>query len=369
MKKLAVECTGITKRFSGVTAVKEVDLSVKEGEILAVVGPSGCGKTTLLRLIAGFEVPDSGEVALGGHLVAGRSSFTPPEKRGIGMVFQDYALFPHLTVEKNVGFGLNGRRDRQEIITSELERVGLSGYEDRYPYELSGGERQRVALARALAPKPVLVLLDEPFSNLDADRRIQVREEVVTILKKAGASAIFVTHDQEEALSIGDRLVVMNQGRVEQVGTPEEIFQKPATRFVAEFMGQTDFLPGQVSMGGILTELGLIKQRVDMPIGTMVEVAVRPDDVDFDLEPDSCIEVAARSFKGGYNIYRLRLASGQILHSLQPHTRLLPPGAPVNIRIHPGHNLAWFTSLRQISVDECISYGTIALLSPALTEA
>jgi iron(III) transport system ATP-binding protein len=369
MIQLAVECKGLTKKYDGVTAVQNIHLNVKAGEILAVVGPSGCGKTTLLRLIAGFEVPNAGEIMIGGRAVAGPSSFIPPEKRGIGMVFQDYALFPHLTAAQNVGFGLNGSRDRQNTIASELERVGLSGFEDRYPHELSGGERQRVALARALAPHPVLVLLDEPFSNLDADRRVQVREEVVAILRKAGAAAIFVTHDQEEALSIGDRLVVLNKGQVEQVGTPVEVFQHPATRFVAKFMGQTDFLPGQVSMGGILTELGLIKQRVDLPLGSKVEVAVRPDDVDFDLEPDSCNEVAGRYFKGAYNIYRLRLPSGQVLHSLQPHTRSLPPGAPVHIRIHPGHDLAWFPSRNPRTVEECSSYDTIALLNPALIEA
>jgi ABC-type Fe3+/spermidine/putrescine transport system ATPase subunit len=214
-------------------------------------------------MIAGFEQPDAGEIYLDGRRVAGPDGFVPPERRGVGMVFQEYALFPHLNVAENVAFGLVGkdRRVKALRVAEMLALVGLSGYGERYPHELSGGERQRVALARALAPNPVLVLLDEPFSSLDADRRALVREEVHGILKWAGATAVFVTHDQEEALVMGDRLAVLRQGRLEQVDGPDVVFHNPATRFVAEFMGQTDFLPGRVTPEGIRTEVGLLPQR------------------------------------------------------------------------------------------------------------
>lgn len=342
MSQIAVECIGLSKYYGDVLAVQNLNLTVHKGEILALVGPSGCGKTTLLRMIAGFERPDAGKVVLQGQVVANGARFIPPEQRGVGMVFQDYALFPHLTVAQNVGFGLNGRPGKGASIAAHLEMVGLNGYASRYPHELSGGERQRVALARALAPQPVLVLLDEPFSNLDADRRGQVREEVRLILKDADATAVFVTHDQEEALTIGDRLAVLNQGWLAQIGVAEEIFHRPATRFVAEFMGQTNFLPGEVTRAGILTEIGLIPQKIPLPIGEMVEVVLRPDDVDFAPQAGACATIQARHFKGAMNVYRLCLPSGRLLHSHQPHTRILTVGASVNVVANPGHELSWF---------------------------
>jgi iron(III) transport system ATP-binding protein len=227
----AVQCKGVQKHFNQVEAVTGVSLSICQGEILALIGPSGCGKTTLLRLIAGFENPDAGQIFIQDRLVASPSTALPPEKRGVGMVFQEYALFPHLTVAQNVCFGLNGKHDKTRLVQEELARVGLSGYEARYPHELSGGERQRVALARALAPKPVLVLLDEPFSNLDAERREEIREEVRSILKAAGAAALFVTHDQEEALFMGDRLAVLNKGRLERSDPTVIAMERRGRRF------------------------------------------------------------------------------------------------------------------------------------------
>src|SRR5688572_934968 len=210
MNSIAVRCENLSKRYAGARAVDDVSLNVAAGEILALVGPSGCGKTTTLRLIAGFEKPDSGWVEIGGRFVAGPRLFVPPERRGVGMVFQDYAIFPHLTVLQNVIYGLKGQKSSQmrENAIMMLKVVGMERFVERYPHELSGGERQRVALARALAPRPILLLMDEPFSSLDADLRVQVREQVRGILKTMQATAIFVTHDQEEALYMGDRLAV-----------------------------------------------------------------------------------------------------------------------------------------------------------------
>ena len=279
----ALDCAGLRKSFGDVAAVRDVSLDVRPGEILALLGPSGCGKTTTLRLIAGFERADAGVVRIGGHSVVGERLSLPPEARRVGMVFQDYALFPHLTVGANVQYGLDtprqAPRDAASGLRATLARltrryvpfapapadarvrealalVSLAEMADRYPHELSGGEAQRVALARALAPRPDLILLDEPFSNLDTRLRAAVRAEVRAILKRAGAAAVFVTHDQEEAFSLADRVAVMWEGRVAQVGTPSEIYRRPATRAVAAFVGDADFLPGRLAGGVVTTELG-----------------------------------------------------------------------------------------------------------------
>ena len=346
----ALELNAVTKQYASDSppSVKAVSFAVAKAEILALIGPSGCGKTTTLRLIAGFEQPDSGSVALNGQTVADAQRSLPPEARGVGMVFQDHALFPHLTVAENVAFGLSAKghpKDKKaqaEQIDYMLKLVGLEQMARRFPHELSGGERQRVALARALAPRPVLVLLDEPFSNLDADRRAEMREQVRAIFKMLSATAIFVTHDHEEALFMGDRVAVLNGGHLEQIGPPEEIFHSPATHFVAEFMGHTDFLPGTVTAVGIETEIGMLTQPITWPIGTQVEVAFRADDVTLVADPDSSARVFARHFKGAVNVYRVRLASGRLIHSLQPHTLTLPSGAPVRVQAQPGHALACY---------------------------
>ena len=343
---IALEVRNLTRQFElgALPAVYDASFAIKKGEILAMVGPSGCGKTTTLRLIAGFEQPDAGSVILAGQVIADPRRSVPTEQRGIGMVFQEHALFPHLTVFENVAFGLKRqpRRAAEDRTKAMLDLIGLGRLSHRYPYEISGGERQRVALARALAPQPIVLLLDEPFSSLDADLRKQIREEVRLILKEIGATAIFVTHDQEEALFMGDRLAVFDQGRLEQLGTPEEIFHCPATRFVAEFMGQTDFLMGQVTPAGIMTEIGLLEQRTDLPTGTRVEVAFRADDVTLEAETGAHACVLTRQFKGALNIYRLQLDSGQILHAFQPHTQNLSPGDLVRVQADPGHPLACF---------------------------
>lgn len=352
MAELAVQLNNISKRYGDVAAVRNVSISVQAQSILALVGPSGCGKTSVLRLIAGFEKADSGDITLANQLVHGPKVYVPPEKRGLGLVFQDYALFPHLTVFENVAFGLNrkNKREFKEKANSSINLVGLGNKGNKYPHQLSGGERQRVALARALAPRPVLILLDEPFSNLDADRRLKMREEVRVILRSTHASAIFVTHDQEEALYMGDSLAVMNAGKIEQIGPPEIIFNRPQSRYVAEFMGATDFLPGVVAKDGIQTELGLLKQKTKAKIGTHIELALRADDIEFSPKRASKSLILARHFRGASNFYRLRLPSGHLLHANKGHQEIFLPGTPVSVKINPGHGLPIFLDGKNISI-------------------
>jgi iron(III) transport system ATP-binding protein len=345
MTKLLVQ--NLVKRFAGTqhSAVNDVSFELNDNEILALVGPSGCGKTTTLRLIAGLERPDKGSIRLNQSTVASEAVFIPPEKRGVGMVFQDHALFPHMTVFDNIAFGLRDKssNETRTRVGEMLHMVGLLQHSKRYPHELSGGERQRVALARALAPRPVLVLMDEPFSSLDADLRAGVREHVRKILKSMRATVIFVTHDQEEALYMGDRLAVLNKGKLEQIGTPEEIFHESNTRFVAEFMGDSDFLKGKVSRDGIQTAIGLIPQIVDLPVSTAVEVAIRADDIDFHVDGSGNALIIDRFFRGAFNLYRLRLDTGQVIHAINPHTNILPVGTRVHAFVSAEHPLTVFS--------------------------
>jgi len=331
----------VTKRYAPAQppAVDGLTLTVAQGEILALLGPSGCGKTTTLRLIAGFEAPDSGRVVMRGETMAGPGSWIPPERRGIGIVFQDYALFPHLTVAENVGFGLQhlGRSGRPPRARQIVELVGLETFGSRYPHELSGGQQQRVALARALAPAPALILLDEPFSNLDADLRAQMREEVERILRNTGTTGIFVTHDQEEAFTLADRVGVLNEGRLEQLDAPETIYHHPATLFVAEFVGAADFLPGLVTPYGIVTELGVFADTEARRLGKKVKVMLRPDDVTFVPSSVGDGTIVRRDFRGSENLYCIRLPSGQRVHSSQASATLYPNGTRVRAEAHVIH--------------------------------
>jgi iron(III) transport system ATP-binding protein len=325
----------VSKSFGPTRAVREVTLEVERGELMAVLGPSGCGKTTLLRLIAGFEAPDAGAVRVGDETVAGPGRFVPPERRRVGMVFQDYALFPHLTVEANIAFGLSRRprAERESLTRRALELVGLQHKTSRYPHELSGGERQRVALARALAPEPEVVLLDEPFSSLDATLRADLRREVELILRDAEATALLVTHDQEEALSLADRLAVMREGRIVQVGAPVEVYGRPASRWAAQFVGEVNVLAGVAREGGVDTELGRFDLRV--PATGTVHVAVRPEQLELTARHDGNAEVVAREFRGHDVLYRLRHEGGRTVLVQLPSLELYEVGARVFVRPAP----------------------------------
>ena len=332
MTEFAVQCTGLTKRFGSLKAVDEVDLTVRSGETLSIVGPSGSGKTTILRIIAGFETIDAGIVTLQGVPVSTPQTSIPPERRRVGLVFQEHALFPHKTVAENVSFGLhkmpaNDRRKRQEDV---LDLVQLSHYAQRYPHELSGGERQRVALARSLAPKPSVLLLDEPFSGLDANLRLRIREEVKTILAASGATVIFVTHDQEGALFMGDTIAIIDKGKIEQTGAPQQVFHAPTTKFAARFLGTADFLHGTYQNGKVETEIGVFPASIEG--SGECEVMTRPDDIDLAPSDDGPGTVVSQTFQGISNLYRVKLPSGAVLRAQRPHHESYAPGDRVDIR-------------------------------------
>ena len=334
-----LELTGLTKTYGDVRAVAGVDLDIREGELVVLLGPSGCGKTTTLRMIAGFVAPTAGEIRLGGRDITRE----PPWKRNTGLVFQSYALFPHLTVADNVTFGLRMRDVPEAQITARLAEilrlVRLEGLSDRLPRELSGGQQQRVALARALVIEPDILLLDEPLSNLDAKLRHEVRVEIRELQRKLGLTTVMVTHDQEEALTMADRLVVMSEGKVQQVGSQRDLYEKPANTFVAGFVGRTNFLRGRVEAPGLFrSESGLAIRCVENPPRGSV-LALRPERLslsgvpiaDADNTLPGTVEFA--SYLGGILEYYVRVT---------PHDRLMvqvpnksaDPAHAVGDRIH-----------------------------------
>ncbi len=336
----------ISCRYDDRPVVENFSLKVTKGDICCLLGPSGCGKTTVLRAIAGFQKLSSGSINLGNELISSTKHVLPPEKRQIGMVFQDYALFPHLTVCDNITFGLQGKTPEQKeaVCREMLSLVQLEGLGDRYPHELSGGQQQRIALARALAPQPQLLLMDEPFSSLDVDLRRNLAIEVREILKSLNITAIMVTHDQEEAFAFSDKIGVVHDGHIQQWAAPFDLYHEPATRFVADFVGQGVFLPGHaVDSNTVATELGLISGNrcYDWIADAPVEVLLRPDDV---IHADDSVkrgEVVNKVFAGTSTLYTLKLPTGSLVASAFPSHHDYQIGDMVGIDIEADHLIAF----------------------------
>jgi iron(III) transport system ATP-binding protein len=336
----------IVCRYDGRLAVDGLSMHVGTGSIACLLGPSGCGKTTVLRAIAGFHPLSAGDIWINGSAVSQPGFTLPPEKRRLGMVFQDHALFPHLDVAGNVGFGLRGITGarKQKLVGELLEIVGLAGMGGRYPHELSGGQQQRVALARALAPQPDLILLDEPFSNLDIELRERLSGEVREILRQRGTTGVLVTHDQHEAFALGDVVGVMREGKLLQWDTPYNLYHEPANRFVADFIGQGVFLRGTLlTPETIETEIGVHKgnRAYDWGRGAQLELLLRPDDIVPD--PDSTLraKVTQKAFRGAEILYTLRLPSGGQLLALFPSHADHAIGELVGIRVQADHLVAF----------------------------
>ncbi len=329
-------------------SVDAVSMGLQKGEMGVLIGPSGCGKTTLLRAIAGLEPVSEGRIELGGQLLSGANVHRAPETRQIGMVFQDYALFPHLSVEDNIGFGLHRQPEpaRRARCAEVLALVGLSASAKRFPHELSGGQQQRVALARALAPKPQLLLLDEPFSNLDIELRQRLAVEVRAILKEAQATALFVTHDQMEAFAIGDWIGVMHEGHLQQWDDAYTLYHRPATRFVAEFIGHGVFTPATLRSSGeqvvVHTPLGDLTDIAECPLpsafaGGACDVLLRSDDIVLDDSAPVKATLVRKAFRGAEFLYTLRLASGHTVLAHVPSHHDHKVGQQVGIRAEVDH--------------------------------
>ncbi|NEV64664.1 ABC transporter ATP-binding protein [Thiorhodococcus minor] len=339
-KRLEVEAVRIA--YEGRTIVQETTFALDEGVIGCLLGPSGCGKTTLLRAIAGFEPITQGEIRLHGQRVSTPGWTLAPERRRVGMVFQDFALFPHLTVADNVGFGLRQltSRERRDRVAALLRLVGMEQAKRRYPHELSGGMQQRVALARAMAPRPEILLLDEPFSSMDAALREQLAREVRDVLEREGVTALLVTHDQLEAFAMADRIGVLSQGEIQQWASAFELYHQPANRLVADFIGQGAFLPAEpVDAHSVMTELGRLSSASghDLNPGTPAEALIRPDDLVDDPASQIRASVIERAFRGAEYLYRLRLPSGSEVLCLLPSHHQYAPGADIGLRLEAKH--------------------------------
>ena len=344
---------GLCQAYGGDAVLQGVSLSLARGAIGCLLGPSGCGKTTVLRCIAGFETLQAGSIRIAGREVSAAGHLVPPEERQVGMVFQDYALFPHLTVARNIAFGLRGlgRAARQARTAELIDAVGLAGYGERYPHELSGGQQQRVALARALAPAPALLLLDEPFSNLDTELRERLSLEVREIIKRSNTTAILVTHDQHEAFAIADEIGIMRAGQIEQWADAHTLYHRPASRFVADFVGQGVLVPGaMMAPGQVRIELGELSGTLAHQCGPdcgaclaggPVEVLLRPDDIVHDDAAAVRARVLHKAFRGAEILYTLELASGQKLLALVPSHHDHALDEPIGIRLAVDHVVAF----------------------------
>jgi len=340
-----LELENVERRFGERIAVDGLTMRLPKGAIGCLLGPSGCGKTTALRCIAGFEPVDAGTIRAHGRVLSRPGFVAAPETREIGMVFQDYALFPHLTVEANVAFGLHrlpAARRRQRALEM-LDTVGLADCRSQFPHQLSGGQQQRVALARALAPEPQIVLLDEPFSSLDVELRERLGVEVRGVLKALNATALLVTHDQHEAFAVADLIGVMRAGRLEQWDSPYDLYHRPATRFVADFIGQGVFVPGEViGPGEVQTEIGVLRANgTHWERGQAVDLLLRPDDVIHDDASELRAEVCQRTFRGAEFLYTLRMPNGTQLLSLVPSHHNHSIGEHIGVRIEPDHVVAF----------------------------
>lgn len=341
-----LELKNVSQSYGDLRVVQDLSLQLAKGQIGCLLGPSGCGKTTVLRLIAGFERLSAGEIRLNGAAVATPHFSLPTEKRRIGMVFQDYALFPHLTVFENVAFGLHQmeKAQRGPRVMELLEVVGLAATANKYPHELSGGQQQRVAVARALAPSPDLLLLDEPFSNLDSDLRERLSQEIREVLKSQNATAILVTHDQHEAFAMADEIGVMDQGRIQQWDTAYNLYHEPNSRFVADFVGKGVFIEGEVIRPGhVLTSLGELSCTVSTAcsLGGQVDILLRPDDIVHDDASSLQATVIHKAFQGADILYTLKLASGHHVLSLVPSHHNHQLGSKIGIRVEIDHVIAF----------------------------
>ena len=345
-----LEVVQLSQSYGTHAVVRELSFALKRGAIGCLLGPSGCGKTTVLRCIAGFEPVQAGRILIDGHVVSAPDVAVAPEKRRIGMVFQDYALFPHLTVAGNIAFGLKGA-GRDARVKELAELVGLAPALAKYPHELSGGQQQRVALARALAPNPELLLLDEPFSNLDVELRERLSLELREILKASGATAVLVTHDQNEAFAIADEIGVLHEGRIQQWDNAYNLYHRPASRFVADFVGQGVFMPARVLNGRqVEIELGVLEGEIpsdcsqgcaDCGKGCLADILLRPDDVVHDDAAATKAEVTHKAFRGAEILYTLKLESGRKVLALVPSHHNHALGEKIGIRLDVDHVVAF----------------------------
>lgn len=337
---LALE--NISARYDQTPIVNDVSFNLQEGELACLLGPSGCGKTTVLRAISGFQTLTQGSIRLDGRIISNTSILLNPEQRSVGMVFQDHALFPHLSIAENVGFGLAklSNKDKSDRVASLLSLIGMDAHKDKYPHELSGGQSQRVALARAIAPQPNLLLMDEPFSNLDTELRESLGYEVRALLKELGVTAIMVTHDQHDAFSLGDQVGVMSQGELKQWDTPFNLYHAPNSRFVANFIGDGVFVQGQlISDNTVVTNFGEIRGETTniKNSGQEIDLLIRPDDVKYNADSAIRAKVLRKAFKGAQTLYTLQLESGDCLMSLVPSHDDYEIGDVIGVTIEADH--------------------------------